>query len=89
MEKTKRQKPSYNCLRESLRCANAEAGGYLESLNRLRREVGPLEAELKTSKAAAQSNGRLVRLLVTALEDAQAKIAALEARIAALEARHA
>lgn len=89
MEKAKRQKPSYNCLRESLRCANAEAGGYLESLNRLRREVGPLEEELKAGKVAANSHLRLVWLLVTALEHAQAKIAALEARIAALEARHA
>lgn len=73
MSEKKKAQPSYNCLRESLRCANAEARGYLDELVQLRKERMDVVAERDRWKRIGQGADELCSVLIKALKDAQAK----------------
>ena len=60
-------RPSYNSLKESLRCANQEAKGYLERVVNQRQEIDRLQKLVATREHA----DFLVRVLALALYEAQ------------------
>ena len=62
------QKPSYNSLKECLRCANQEAQGYLNRLNAAGIENEQLRAEVERWKSIGQGADRLCNVLIQALE---------------------
>ena len=66
-------KPSYNSLRESLRCVNEEAKGYLDRLGRLR----DVDVQLRKTQAELEYARQVLQVLVVALRDAQAELARL------------
>ena len=76
-----KKKPSYSCLKETVRCANDEAQGYLNEAIDLRIQVASLRDDLDVMttdrdrwQSYSQRADRLTMILVRALEDAQKQV---------------
>jgi len=69
--KTPKKKPSYSCLKETVRCANAEAQGYLDQVGSLRTNLEMMTADRDRWRAMALGADRLCDVLIRALQDAQ------------------
>lgn len=66
--KQEKQKPSYNTLKASLKCANEEARGYLDQLQPLRIENAQLQKDLDAYKKGYTLQSRIISALLELTE---------------------